>query len=545
MAAASMAAASSSTTPVIGRDRSVSDVAAAHNVVDDPRPPEAVHLPRSASYTYFPPVKDLEYEDSSVVELKGRISEAELHSSRDEDSPYSSSGGSTPENEPADPPEGKPSQPVDPLPQRSRLSRFFSSSREPVTSGGPAKDGLKDKSTRKDPSRQLQKQPPKEVRNESHKTPQQESSKQISKQAQKPAPNHILKETSRDTPADTAKDAAKPTPQDASRESPKESQQKEQSENDKEEEEKEKTDRAEADQQAVPPKRSLTHLRRKSWVPSSAKESSPSKSSGEDGVNGNRPSPEKRRSLINTSRRKSILRKDSDPPPVEEERAERPAAATRRKSFIRKESEGSPASEDRLTSRVSRRMSILRNNSDRKETESLPAEDPAGKSPKKSTVLTKRPRKPSDAYIKPVKAEELPPIPAVPEIPKSPNLPKSPSMPASPVLGQSFSTDRLPTLMRSPPSQESVIPPLPRTVNQEKLKTFSLETPKKKDELWGQFRSLDGDYQKFVLFSVFRYCEAKRSSTQILIKVHRIESKCCTPELDSIPTDLCSTPIKQ
>ncbi|KAF4544956.1 hypothetical protein BFW01_g2470 [Lasiodiplodia theobromae] len=492
-----MAAASSSTTPVIGRDRSVSDVAAAHNVVDDPRPPEAVHLPRSASYTYFPPVKDLEYEDSSVVELKGRISEAELHSSRDEDSPYSSSGGSTPENEPADPPEGKPSQPVDPLPQRSRLSRFFSSSREPVTSGGPAKDGLKDKSTRKDPSRQLQKQPPKEVRNESHKTPQQESSKQISKQAQKPAPNHILKETSRDTPADTAKDAAKPTPQDASRESPKESQQKEQSENDKEEEEKEKTDRAEADQQAVPPKRSLTHLRRKSWVPSSAKESSPSKSSGEDGVNGNRPSPEKRRSLINTSRRKSILRKDSDPPPVEEERAERPAAATRRKSFIRKESEGSPASEDRLTSRVSRRMSILRNNSDRKETESLPAEDPAGKSPKKSTVLTKRPRKPSDAYIKPVKAEELPPIPAVPEIPKSPNLPKSPSMPASPVLGQSFSTDRLPTLMRSPPSQESVIPPLPRTVNQEKLKTFSLETPKKKDELWGQFRSLDGDYQKF------------------------------------------------
>ncbi|KAL0264224.1 hypothetical protein SLS55_000171 [Diplodia seriata] len=504
MAAASMAAASSSTTPIIGRDRSVSDAAATHNVVDDPRPPEAVHLPRSASYTYFPPVKDLEYEDSSVVELKGRISEAELHSSRDEDSPYSSSGGSTPENEPADPPEEQQSHPADPPPQRSRLSRFFSSSREPVTSGNQVKEGVKDKNTRKDPpkepSKQLQKQPPKEVRKESQKNSQQENSKQISKQAQKPAPNQTSKEASRDTSANAAQDAPKLASKEASKEAPKESQQKAQSEKDKEGEEKEKTDRAEVDQQAVPPKRSLTHLRRKSWVSSSAKESSPSKSSGEDGVNGARPSPEKRRSLINTSRRKSILRKESDPPAVEEERAERPAAATRRKSFIRKESEGAPASsEDRLSSRVSRRMSILRNNSDRKDTESSPAEDAAAKSPKKGAVLTKRPRKPSDAYIKPVKAEELPPVPALPEIPKSPNLPRSPSMPASPQLGQSFSTDRLPTLMRSPPSQESVIPPVPRTVNHEKLKTFSLETPKKKDELWGQFRSLDGDYQKFVI----------------------------------------------
>ncbi|KAL1632798.1 hypothetical protein SLS56_003288 [Neofusicoccum ribis] len=515
MAATSMAAASSSTSSVIGRDRSMSDAATAHNVVDDPRPPEAVHLPRSASYTYFPPVKDLEYEDSSVVELKGRISEADLRSSRDDDSPYSSSGGSTPENEPADSPDTKPAQPANPPPQQSRLSRFFSSSREPLTLAAQAKEEKKDKNntrkeSQKEPPKQLQKQPPKEVQKEPRKSSQKENSKQTSK----PTPKQPQKEVPKQTERETAKEAPKAAPKQgspeapnaaskqASKESPKDNQQRAQSEKDKEKE-KEKTDKQEADQQAVPPKRSLTHLRRKSWVPSSAKESSPVKSSGEDAVNGTRPSPEKRRSFINSSRRKSILRKDSDPPSIEEDRAERPAPTSRRKSFIRKESEGSPAPEDRLSNRISRRMSIMRKDSDHKEAESSPAEDQSTKSPKKGSVLTKRPRKPSDAYIKPVKAEELPPIPAVPEmpkspgIPKSPNLPRSPSMPSSPQLGQSFSTDRLPMLVRSPPSQESVIPPMPKPVNQEKLKTFSLETPKKKDELWGQFRSLDGDYQKF------------------------------------------------
>ncbi|KAH7045857.1 hypothetical protein B0J12DRAFT_711766 [Macrophomina phaseolina] len=508
MAAASMATASSSTSPLIGRDRSISDAAAAHNVtVEDPRPPEAVHLPRSASYTYFPPVKDLEYDDSSVVELKGRISEADLRSSRDEDSPYSSSGGSTPENEPADPPDPKPTLPVDPPPQRSRLSRFFSSSREPLTLGGQAKEEAKDKNNtrkelQKEAPKQLQKQPPKEAQRGSQKNPRDNNSKQPSNQptaeTQKQTPKQIPKDTTKEASQEASKEAVKQASsekpkaaaKEGSREFLKGSPPKPQTERDQEREnEKEKTDKAEADQQAVPPKRSLTHLRRKSWVSSSAKESSSGKTSGEDVVNGTRSSPEKRRSIINSSRRKSILRKDSDPPPIEEERAERPPAASRRKSFIRKERESSPASEDRRSNRVSRRMSILRKDSDRKEAESPPAED-SNKSPKKGSVLTKRPRKPSDAYIKPVKAEELPPVPAVPEMPKSPNLPRSPSMPTSPQLGQSFSTDRLPML-------ESIIPPVPRTVNQEKLKTFSLETPKKKDELWGQFRSLDGDCQKF------------------------------------------------
>lgn len=506
-----MATASSSTSQVIGRDRSSSDAAVAHNIVDDPRPPEAVHLPRSASYTYFPPVKDLEYEDSSVVELKGRISEADLQSSRDDESPYSSSGGSTPENEPADIPdipETKPSQPLSPPPQQSRLSRFFSSSREPLASGGQAKDDKqkdkrKDKNNarkdpQKEPSKHLQKQAPKEV---VQKEPQKDAPQKppkTPKQTPKSTPKQSPKQSpTKEVPKSTPKEVSKK----ASKSSLKESSRKAHSEIDKETE-KEKTDKPEADQQAVPPKRSLTHLRRKSWVPSSTKDSSSGKSSGEDVVNGTRPTPEKRRSFINPSRRKSILRKDTDPSPIDEDRAERPPAASRRKSFIRKETDGSPAPEESRSNRVSRRMSILRKDTDRKETESSSAEEPSTKSPKKSGVLTKRPRKPSDAYIKPIKVEDLPPVPPVPEnpkspgIPKSPNLPRSPSLPSSPQLGQSFSSDRLPMLVRSPPSQESVVPPMPKPVNQEKLKTFSLETPKKKDELWGQFRSLDGDYQK-------------------------------------------------
>ncbi|GME64752.1 hypothetical protein GTA08_BOTSDO05820 [Neofusicoccum parvum] len=280
-----MAAASSSTSSVIGRDRSMSDAATAHNVVDDPRPPEAVHLPRSASYTYFPPVKDLEYEDSSVVELKGRISEADLRSSRDDDSPYSSSGGSTPENEPADSPDTKPAQPANPPPQQSRLSRFFSSSREPLTLAAQAKEEKKDKNntrkeSQKEPPKQLQKQPPKEVQKEPRKSSQKENSKQTSK----PTPKQPQKEVPKQTERETAKEAPKAAPKQgspeapnaaskqASKESPKDNQQRAQSEKDKEKE-KEKTDKQEADQQAVPPKRSLTHLRRKSWVPSISRDS--------------------------------------------------------------------------------------------------------------------------------------------------------------------------------------------------------------------------------------------------------------------------------
>ena len=81
-----------------GRDRSASELVGPSN--DDPRLPESVYLPRAASYTYFPQVKEL-FDEAGIVELKGTISEDELKASKDsngDEGPYSS-GGTSPEAE--------------------------------------------------------------------------------------------------------------------------------------------------------------------------------------------------------------------------------------------------------------------------------------------------------------------------------------------------------------------------------------------------------------------------------------------------------------
>ncbi|KAK8252531.1 hypothetical protein HDK77DRAFT_370885 [Phyllosticta capitalensis] len=368
---------SSSSPSVIARERSISDAGAVHNLVQDPRTPEAVHLPRSASYTYFPPVKDLDYEEQSVVELKGKISEAELRSSRDEDSPYSSSGGSTPENEPnnlSQTPTSKP-EPAAQQPSRIRLSRLLSTaSREPRSAPVSQGERKEDKQKESERGRDL----------ETEKVPQPPKTEQ---------------------------------------------------------------------REHLKSKRSSAHAKRKSWVPSRSNEPSPNKNKVEETDGSPRPAPERRRSIITdrpsnrTSRRLSILRKTSDQPNSEEERL---------------------------------------------------------KTAKKGNVLTKKSKKGPETPLPPlqtVKDEGIPPVPQVPDAKTTTSRPNptspSKSVPSSPQLGQSFSTDRLPSLLRSPPSSES-IPPVPRhKISSDKLKTFSLDTPKKKDELWGQFRSLDGDFQKF------------------------------------------------
>ncbi|KAF2263725.1 DUF1765-domain-containing protein [Lojkania enalia] len=97
---------------------------------------EAVQLPKAASYTYFPRVKDLP-EDASMLELKGTISEDDLKLGPKEegtDSSYSSSGGSSPSSEEA-PQAEQPEQPTPLKPSISRRSSrflpFSSKSREP------------------------------------------------------------------------------------------------------------------------------------------------------------------------------------------------------------------------------------------------------------------------------------------------------------------------------------------------------------------------------------------------------------------------------
>ncbi|KAF2644832.1 DUF1765-domain-containing protein [Massarina eburnea CBS 473.64] len=73
--------------------------------------------------------------------------------------------------------------------------------------------------------------------------------------------------------------------------------------------------------------------------------------------------------------------------------------------------------------------------------------------------------------------------------------PPVPSHPAVPQVPKSFSTDKLPNYALSPTSPTH-IPPLPRNISSDKLKGSKTE-PRKKDELWTVFRTLDGDLRKF------------------------------------------------
>jgi hypothetical protein len=73
--------------------------------------------------------------------------------------------------------------------------------------------------------------------------------------------------------------------------------------------------------------------------------------------------------------------------------------------------------------------------------------------------------------------------------------------PPVPTIPQSFSTDQLPlnTHAQSALSPSSV-PPLPRNISHENFKGVKTQ-PRKKDELWTVFRTLDADLRKHVAYS--------------------------------------------
>lgn len=76
--------------------------------------------------------------------------------------------------------------------------------------------------------------------------------------------------------------------------------------------------------------------------------------------------------------------------------------------------------------------------------------------------------------------------------------PSTSNVPSVPPLPKSFSTEQLPSYPQhqTPVSPTHVVPPLPSTISADKLKTIKTE-PRKKDELWNAFRTLDGDLRKY------------------------------------------------
>ncbi|KAF2453289.1 hypothetical protein BDY21DRAFT_293183 [Lineolata rhizophorae] len=114
---------------------------------------------------------------------------------------------------------------------------------------------------------------------------------------------------------------------------------------------------------------------------------------------------------------------------------------------------------------------------------------------------------------------------------------QAPPPPRSPSVPKSFSTDRLPSLGRwSSSSQQQQragesngagggkisggggVPPVPGKLSSEKLRGLGVEPPRKKDELWSVFRTLDADLQKFQAKSITLKANVVRSSLMPFLK---------------------------
>ena len=93
---------------------------------------------------------------------------------------------------------------------------------------------------------------------------------------------------------------------------------------------------------------------------------------------------------------------------------------------------------------------------------------------RRNSVLT-RSRRPLSALLSKATPSETPSVPPIPK---------------------SFSTDRLPLSSRQ--STSSKPPAVPKSWSSERLQGLGPETPRKKDELWSAFRTLDGEHQKWV-----------------------------------------------
>lgn len=99
---------------------------------------------------------------------------------------------------------------------------------------------------------------------------------------------------------------------------------------------------------------------------------------------------------------------------------------------------------------------------------------------RRNSVLT-RSRRPLSSFLSKAPPSETPSVPPIPK---------------------SYSTDRLP--LSSKQSTSSKTPAVPKTWSSERLQGLVAETPRRKDELWSTFRTLDGEYQK----SVYREIES-------------------------------------
>ena len=127
---------------------------------------------------------------------------------------------------------------------------------------------------------------------------------------------------------------------------------------------------------------------------------------------------------------------------------------------------------------VSRRKSMFRRrDSEKNKEDDTEAPESSGFLARRGTVLKRRSTKTV--------------VPTVRASMEEPNNSRPPPMPQLP---KSFSTDKLHTTSHLHPDRAM---PMPSLASAEKYQTLpALTLPRKKDELWSVFRSLDGDYTK-------------------------------------------------
>lgn len=106
------------------------------------------------------------------------------------------------------------------------------------------------------------------------------------------------------------------------------------------------------------------------------------------------------------------------------------------------------------------------------------APESAGSPSRNASVISKRTRRPLSTFLQ--------------KLPGEPDLVRRPSFSS---IRKSLSSDKLPSLSSSTVSAERV-PPMPRSMSTERSQHMGYDTPRKKDELWTAFRTLDGDFQK-------------------------------------------------
>ena len=211
-----------------------------------------------------------------------------------------------------------------------------------------------------------------------------------------------------------------------------------------------------------------TKLNRRSWTPSFSRPTSRS------------PSPAKKKKSLSISRSGSVVDDAVQDPAL----ASRPKLSSRKSILRRKDSSNAPQSKE----------AVQKSDSVAPSAEQSPERPTTLR--RKSISLRNKLTRPTAALLRGKSADEglMPPVPDVPTYHKS------------------FSTERLPSTHKSSINYDRSIP-VPRLTSGER--TFSgshISLSKKKDELWGVFRSLDGDYAKFASKSVALKANVLRST---------------------------------